>query len=77
LVSSVQGSSEEVRFTVGVARRPKELHGLAQRRGLRIISDYTEALSAPNIDGIVLTNHGSRFKSGMWRADRSKRLRAA
>jgi predicted dehydrogenase len=55
LVSAVQGSSEQVRFTLGVARRPEALQAFAVRRGLRIVSDYAEALSAPNIDGIVLT----------------------
>lgn len=55
LVGAVQGASELVRFSLGVARRPDALQAFAARRGLRIVRDYAEALSAPGIDGIVLT----------------------
>lgn len=55
LVGAVQGASEIVRFSLGVARRPDALQAFAARRGLRIVRDYAEALSAPGIDGIVLT----------------------
>lgn len=55
LVSSVQGASETVRFTLGVARRPEVVQAFAERRGLRIVRDYAEALAAADIDGIVLT----------------------
>lgn len=55
LVGSVQGASELLRFAVGVARRPEPLLGFAARRGLRLVTDYEQALAAPDIDGIVLT----------------------
>jgi predicted dehydrogenase len=48
--------ARRVRFTLGVARRPEALQAFAARRGLRIVSDYAEALSAPDIDGIVLAS---------------------
>lgn len=54
LVGSVQGASEAVRFTLGVARRPDALQAFAARRGLRIVGDYADALSARDVDGIVL-----------------------
>lgn len=56
LVGAVQGASDNVRFTLGVARRPEALQAFAARRGLRIVSDYAEALSAPDIDGILLAS---------------------
>lgn len=54
LVGAVQGTSNLVRFSVGVARRAEALQDFAARRGLRIVGSYDEALSAPDIDGIVL-----------------------
>lgn len=54
LVGSVQGASEAVRFTLGVARRPDALQAFATRRGLRIVGDYADALAANDIDGVVL-----------------------
>ncbi|MBE0549360.1 MAG: Gfo/Idh/MocA family oxidoreductase [Rubrivivax sp.] len=55
LVGSVQGASEALRFSLGVARRPEALQAFAARRNLRLVSDYAEALAASDIDGIVLT----------------------
>jgi predicted dehydrogenase len=55
LVGAVQGSSEVVQFSLGVARRPESLQHFAQRRGLRIIDSYAEALASPDIHGVVLT----------------------
>lgn len=55
LVGSVQGASESVRFTLGVARHPDALQAFAERRALRIVGDYADALAAPDVDGIVLT----------------------
>jgi predicted dehydrogenase len=54
LVGAVQGASEVVRFSLGVARRPEPLQAFATRRGLKIVQSYADALSAPDIDGIVL-----------------------
>jgi predicted dehydrogenase len=54
LVGAVQGTSSLVRFSLGVARRPDAFQEFAARRGLRILDTYDEALSAPDIDGIVL-----------------------
>jgi predicted dehydrogenase len=55
LVGAVQGASELVRFSLGVARHPDALQAFALRRGLRIVGSYAEALSAPDVDGVVLT----------------------
>lgn len=55
LVGSVQGSSELLRFAVGVVRRPQALQDFAARRGLQLMTDYQQALAAPDIEGIVLT----------------------
>lgn len=54
LVASVQGASESVRFTLGVARHPDAIRAFAKRRALRIVGDYADVLGAPDIDGIVL-----------------------
>ena len=54
LVGAVQGASEVVRFSLGVARRPEPLQDFAKRRGLKIVESYADALSNPNIDGVVL-----------------------
>ncbi|MFT4116020.1 Gfo/Idh/MocA family protein [Bradyrhizobium sp.] len=55
LVGAVQGASEVARFSLGVARRPEPLKAFADRRGLKIVESYADALAAPDIDGIVLT----------------------
>ena len=55
LVGAVQGTSEAVRFSMGVARKPEPLKGFAQRQGLLLVTDYAQALAAKDIDGIVLT----------------------
>ncbi|WP_431015314.1 Gfo/Idh/MocA family protein [Bradyrhizobium pachyrhizi] len=55
LVGAVQGGSDIVRFSVGVARRPDALRAFASRWNLRIVDSYGEALSAPDVDGVVLT----------------------
>lgn len=54
LVGAVQGASEVVRFSLGVARHPEPLQGFASRRGLKLVASYAEALSAKDIDGVVL-----------------------
>lgn len=59
LVGAIQGTSEDARFTVAVARRPDALRAFAERRQLRLTADYAEALSAPDVDGIVLTTPDS------------------
>jgi predicted dehydrogenase len=55
LVGAVQGASESVKFSMGVARKPEPLKGFAQRRGLLLVTDYAQALVNKEIDGIVLT----------------------
>jgi predicted dehydrogenase len=55
LVGSVQGASEAVRFSLAVARRPEAVQAFADRRGLRIVRDYAQALSDHEVDGLVLT----------------------
>ncbi len=54
LVGAVQGASGVVRFSLGVARHPEPLQSFASRRGLKLVESYADALSAPDIDGVVL-----------------------
>lgn len=54
LVDAVQSTSADGRFTLAVVRRPDVVQSFAERRQLRLTTNYAEALTAPDIDGIVL-----------------------
>jgi predicted dehydrogenase len=71
LVGAVQGASEGVRFTVGVVRRPDASRSFAERRQLRLTTDYADALAAPDIDGIVLATPDSAHSAQVIAAARA------
>lgn len=73
LVASVQGSSELLRFAAGVARRPEALQDFATRRGLRLLTDYEQALEAADIDGIVLTTPDRQHPAQVVAAARARK----
>ncbi len=58
-VNSVQGVSERVRFTRGVAPRPEKAQAFADKQGLRLSSDYAELLADREIGMIVLATPNS------------------
>lgn len=53
LVGSVQGKSERVRFVAGCSRSPDQHAAFGQRYGMPVIP-YAQALSSPEVDGVVL-----------------------
>jgi predicted dehydrogenase len=54
LVTSVQGSSEHIKFTAGVTRTKSKAEAFCSEQGIDLRDDYTELLNDPNIDAIVL-----------------------
>jgi predicted dehydrogenase len=62
LVTSVQGTSEHIRFTAGVTRTKSKAEAFCSEQGIDLRDDYSELLNDPNIDAIVLaTPHNRRF----------------
>jgi predicted dehydrogenase len=55
LVESVQGSSDEIRFTAGTTRtRSPEVEAFVEAQGFRLAESYEELLADPSIDAVVL-----------------------
>lgn len=54
LVTSVQGSSEHIKFTAGVTRTKSKAEAFCSEQGIDLREDYAELLNDPNIDAIVL-----------------------
>jgi predicted dehydrogenase len=54
LVTSVQGSSEHIKFTAGVTRTKSKAEAFCSEQGIDLRDDYAELLNDPNIDAIVL-----------------------
>ena len=54
LVGSVQGRSEQLRFTHAVVRRPDAARDFATQHGLELSSDYGSTLSDARIQAVVL-----------------------
>ena len=54
LVTSVQGSSEHIKFTAGVTRTKSKAEAFCSEQGMDLRDDYAELLNDPNIDAIVL-----------------------
>jgi predicted dehydrogenase len=54
LVTSVQGTSEHIRFTAGVTRTKSKAEAFCSEQGIDLRDDYSELLNDPNIDAIVL-----------------------
>lgn len=54
LVTSVQGSSEHIKFTAGVTRTKSKAEAFCSEQVIDLRDDYAELLNDPNIDAIVL-----------------------
>jgi predicted dehydrogenase len=54
LVECVQGKSEKLRFTTGVARTREKARAFAESHGIALIDDYGKALADPGVDAVVL-----------------------
>lgn len=54
LVGSVQGKSDELRFTHAVVRRPDAARDFATQHGLELSSDYGSMLSDARLQAVVL-----------------------
>lgn len=55
MVTQVQGRSERLRFSRGVARRPESVQDFASQHGLPLTSDLGAVLADPSIRAVVLT----------------------
>ncbi len=60
LVDSVQGVSETVSFTSGVARTPEKAADYCAAKGIDLTSDFASVLADRDIDGIVLATPHSQ-----------------
>ncbi len=54
LVDSVQGKSDRIKFTAGIARTPAKVEDYAKKQGLALDSDYEAMLKDPSIDAVAL-----------------------
>src|SRR3954469_7056064 len=54
LVSSVQGSSERIRFVAGATRTPEKARQWCELNGIRLLDSYESLLSEKSIDAVVL-----------------------
>jgi len=54
LVECVQGKSEKLRFTAGVARTKEKARAFAESHGIALVDGYAAALADPKVDAIVL-----------------------
>jgi predicted dehydrogenase len=54
LVDSVQGKSDRIRFTAGIARTPANVEDYAKKQGFALDSDYEAMLKDPSIDAVAL-----------------------
>jgi len=68
LVESVQGRSNVIRFTAGVARTPARHRDFAGAKGFLVNGDYEAVLTDPAIDAIVLATRNSEHAGQVLRA---------
>src|SRR3954447_19872821 len=54
LVSSVQGSSEQIRFVAGTTRTPEKARQWCELNGIRLLDSYESLLSEKSLDAVVL-----------------------
>jgi len=54
LVESVQGKSDQIKFTAGIARTPAKAEDFTRKHGLSLSSDYDAMLKDRSIDAVVL-----------------------
>jgi predicted dehydrogenase len=62
LVTSVQGSSEHIKFTAGVTRTKSKAEAFCSEQGIDLRDDYAELLNDPNINAIVLATPHTQHK---------------
>lgn len=62
LTRSVQGISEEIRITAGVARTPAKAEAFAKKHDFRLTDDLDAVISDPDIDAVIIaTPHTGHF----------------
>ena len=54
LVECVQGKSERLRFTTGVARTREKARAFAEVHGIALVDGYAAALADAKVDAIIL-----------------------
>ena len=54
LVTSVQGTSEHIKFTAGVTRTKSKAEAFCKEQGIDLRDDYAELLEDPDITAVVL-----------------------
>ena len=75
LVESVQGTSDLIRFTAGVARTPAKAEAFARTHGIALRDDLDAALSDAAIDAVVIaTPHTGHFDQIMAAAGAGKHV---
>jgi len=60
LVTSVQGRSDVLRFTVGATRTPAKAADFAAAQAIRMLPGYDAVLSDPTVDAVVLATPHSQ-----------------
>jgi predicted dehydrogenase len=60
LVTSVQDSSDDIRFVVGHTRTRAKVEDFCTAKGVRLIDDFDAILSDPDIDAVVLATPHSQ-----------------
>jgi predicted dehydrogenase len=71
LVESVQGTSEDIRFTWAISRNPKQLEPLANRLGLATTDDFDQVLINDDVQAVVLATPHSLHREQILRAARA------
>src|SRR5881394_1146139 len=65
LVSSVQGTSERIRFVAGATRTPEKARQWCEQNGVRLLESYEAVLGDPGVDAVVLATphsmHGEQI----------------
>ena len=54
LVTSVQGKTDEIRFTVCCTRSPRNGRRVLREHSIALVDDYAAVLSDPAVDAVVL-----------------------
>ncbi len=66
LVTSVQGKTDEIRFTVCCARTPAKAAEFCAEHSIALVDDYARVLADPNVDAVVLATppsaHGEQVQ---------------
>lgn len=71
LVTSVQGKSENIRFTAGCTRSPHKAEEFCRGQGIRLTGSFAEIAEDPAIDAVVLATPNSQHEEQIKRAARA------